>query len=234
MSIDFKKSFFNEQREHAVADGQSITEEGQFLVFVPDGSGGIAVQPSAGAPGERPAGFSLTDAKKLLTDSVVEELVVPVGGGTVSLQANNLVTGSTRAHDFTNAADLTLGAGAPAAAGYQMDLSAGTVTFNAAEAGNTISMQYRYMPTMQEVQAKYHERSINARGQDLYSQVNVGKHSGRVFTSMYDSSQAYAAGDPVYSGAGGLLTSAAGGAEIGFISQEPGTDSAMLGIEFSL
>ena len=233
MAFDTTRSYFNDLRERAVADGAAVTEEAQVLVYVNSGGGTLAVAPSAGAPGELVAGFAITDALKVVTRSVVEELVVPTGGGTVSLQNQSLVAASTRAFDLTAAAALILTAVAPVAGEYQPNLAQGTVTFDAAEQGNSVRLTYRYSPTLAELLATDHERSINNRAQDLFSQVSVGGLEGEIFTSMFDTSVAYAVGDPVISGAGGLCTTAAGGTLLGVVSQEPSTADGLLGVKFS-
>jgi len=238
MAFDLNRSYFNDLRERPVLDGQSIAEEAQVLVYVDAGDGTLAVRPSDGTAGTDAAvgaaGFAITDALKLVTKSVVEELVVPAGGGVVSLRNTNLVTGSTRAFDVTAASALTLAASPPAATQYSVDLAAGTVEFNVAEAGNTVRVSYRYSPTLEELLATEHERSINNRAQDLFSQVSVGCMEGEIFTSMYDSSQAYAVGDAVYTGAGGLATTdATSTVQIGVVSQVPSVADGLLGIKFA-
>ena len=210
MAFDTTRSYFNDLRERPVADGASVSEEGQVLVYVTSGSGSLAVQPSAGAANERVAGFAITDALKLVTKSVVEELVVPTAAGALAL------TGA-----------------APAAGEYQPNLAQGTVTFNAAEAGNTVRVFYRYSPTLEEILATDHERPINNRAQDFFSSVSVGCLDGEIFTTMYDTSQTYAVGATIYSGAGGLCTAAAGGTALGFVSQEPSVADGLLGVKYA-
>lgn len=238
MSFDTNRSFFNDLRERPVLDGQTVAEEGSVLVYVDSGSGTLAVRPSDGTAGTDAAvgaaGFAITDALKLVTRSVVEELVVPAGGGVVSLRNTSLVTGSTRAEDLTTPATLTLIATPPGAGQYSVDLAAGTVEFNVAEAGNTVSVRYRYSPTLEELLATDHERSINNRAQDFFSSVSVGGLEGEIFTSHYDASQAYAIGDAIYTGAGALATSDnTSTVQIGVCSQVPSVTDGLLGIKYS-
>lgn len=238
MAFDTNRSFFNDLRERPVLDGQTVTEEGACLVYVDSGSGTLAVRMSDGTAGTDAAvgaaGFAITDALKVVTKSVVEELVVPAGGGVVSLRNQALVAGSTRAFNVTGAAALTLAASPPAAGEYSVDLAAGTVEFNAAEAGDTVRVSYRYSPTLEELLATDHERSINNRAQDYFSTVSVGGLEGEIFTSHFDTSQAYAIGDAVYTGAGGLATSdATSTVQIGVVSQVPSVSDGLLGIKYS-
>ena len=234
MAFDTTRSFFNDLRERPVLDGQVVAEEGQVLVYVDSGGGTLAVQPSTGAGGELVAGFAITDALKYVTRSVVEELVVPAAGGVVSLRNQNLVVGSSRAEDLTTPATLTLNnPGPPAAGEYSTADPAGTIEFNVAEAGNTVRVFYRYSPTLEEILATEHERSINNRAQDYFSSVSVGGLEGEIFTTMYDTAEAYNVGDVVLSGAGGLATTAAGGTALGVVSQVPSVADGLLGIKFS-
>lgn len=232
MAFDLTRSYFNDIRERAVAAGANITEEGQLLMYVDAGDGTLAVQPSAGAGNDRVAGFAITDALKYVTQTVVEELTVPAGGGTVSLRNTNLVALNTRAV-ASGTGVLAENAGAPAAGEFQMNNAQGTITFNVAEAGQTVTVTYRYTPTLEEALATWHERSINNRAQDYFSSVGVGCMEGEIFTTMYDTTQAYAVGDVVLSGAGGRVTTAAGGVAVGIVSQVPGVADGRLGVKFS-
>ena len=106
--------------------------------------------------------------------------------------------------------------------------------FNAAEAGNSVSARYRYSPTLEELLATDHERSINNRSQDFFSSVSVGGLEGEIFTSHYDASQAYAIGDSIYTGAAGLATSdATSTVVVGTCSQVPSVTDGLLGVKYS-
>lgn len=233
MAFDLNRSYFNDIRERAVASTATITEEGQLLMYVDAGDGTLAVSPTAGAATDRVAGFAITDALKYVTQTVVEELTVPAGGGTVSLRQNNLVASSTRAVASTTGV-LTAVGGAPAAGEFQMADAAGTITFNVAEAAQTVTVTYRYTPTLDEVLATSHERSINNRAQDYFSTVGVGCQEGEIFSTMYDTTLAYTVGALVYTGAAGLMTSAATSTVIvGIVSQAPSVSDGRLGVKFA-
>jgi hypothetical protein len=233
MAFDLNRSYFNDLRERAVAPAASITEEGQLLMYVDAGDGTLAVQPTAGAGTDRVAGFAITDALKYVTQTAVEVLTVPVGGGTVSLRQNNLVASSTRAVASVTGV-LTAVGGAPAAGEFQMAIVAGTITFNVAQAGETVTVTYRYTPTLDEALATWHERSVNNRAQDYFSSVSVGGLEGEIFTTMYDTTLAYTVGALVYTGAAGLVTSAAASTVIvGIVSQVPSVADGKLGVKFS-
>jgi hypothetical protein len=232
--FDLTRSYFNDIRERAVHSAATIAEEGTVLVYVNAGDGTLAVQPSAGAGAEVVAGFAITDALKYATNVVVESVVVPAGGGAVNLRHAGLVASTTRAYNVTDAAALTAVGGAPAAGQFLMNTTNGTITFNAAEAGDTVTVTYRYTPTLEEALATHHERSINNRAQDFFHSVSVGCLEGEIFTSMYDTTQAYAVGATVYSGANGRATSAAGGTALGVVSQTPSVNDGLLGIKFHI
>jgi len=232
MAYDLKRSYFNDLRERAVAAGAAITEEGQVLVYTDAGDGTLAVQPSAGAASEVVAGFAITDAMKYATATVVEELVIPAAGGNVSLRNTNLIAGDELVFDLT--APGAMSSPLAGAGTYTLNAAQGILTFNALDAGHSVRVTYRYTPTLEEVLATEHERSINNRAQDLFSSVAVGAQEGEIFTTMYDTSKAYAVGDDVMSGAGGLATSAAVGTKLGFVSQVPGVADGRLGIKYHL
>lgn len=231
--FDLNRSYFNDMRERPVADGTTITEEGQLLVFVSDGAGGVAVALSAGTGAERLAGFAITDALKATTETVVEQVVVPAGASpTVNLKHTNIVNASQRVVASTTGV-LAEVCPVPGAAEYCLDDSTGIIEFNVAQAGETVTISYRYNMTLEFILNKYHERSINNRAQDFFSSVSVGCLDGEIFTSMYDTSVAYTAAGAVLSEAGGLVTSAAGGVAVGMVSQIPSVDDGLLGVKYN-
>jgi hypothetical protein len=233
MAFDLNRSYFNDLRERAVSASATITEEGQLLMYVDAGDGTLAVAPTAGASSDRVAGFAITDALKYVTATLVETLTVPAGGGTVTLRQNNLVASSTRAVGSITGA-LTATGGAPSAGQFQVAIVAGTITFNTAQAGETVTVTYRYTPTLDEVFATWHERSVNNRAQDYFSSVSVGGLEGEIFTTMYDTTQAYTVGSLVYTGAAGLVTSSATSTVIvGIVSQVPSVSDGRLGVKFA-
>ena len=232
MAFDLTRSYFNDIRERAVAASFSVAEEGQVLVYVDAGDGTLAVKPSAGVAAEPVAGFAITDALKFATQTVVESLTVPAGGGTVSLRNTNLVAANTRAVASVTGVLAEVG-GAPAAAQFQMNNTTGTITFNVAQAAQTVTVTYRYTPTLEAAMATFHERSINNRAQDFFSTVSVGGLEGEIFTTMYVTTVAYTVGAALYSAAGGLVSSAAGSTKIGIVSQVPGVADGRLGVKYS-
>lgn len=232
MSFDLNRSYFNDLRERPVAPGVVIAEEGQLLIYVDAGDGTMAVRPSLGAAAEPVAGFAITDALKYATKTVQEVLTVPAGGGTVSLRNTNIVAANSRAVASVTGVLAEVSA-APVAAQFQMNNTTGTITFNVAQAAQTVTVTYRFTPTLESTIMTDHERSINNRAQDFFSSVSVGGLEGEIFTTMYLTTAAYAVGAVVYSGAGGLITSVAGGTVVGFVSASPGVSDGRLGVKFS-
>jgi hypothetical protein len=222
--FDLKTSYFADLKERPVAPGASITEEGQLCVYVDGGAGEMAVQPCTTGAGQALAGFAITDAMKKLTDVVVETVTVPASAPYTS--------GSTRATASTTGV-LTLD-DASASGEYAVALTNGVVTFHSAQAGETVTVQYRYTLTMQESLSRFHERSVNNRAQDYFATVTVGCHEGEIFTSMYDTSAAYTVGASIYVAAAGKVSSAVSGAPIGFVSKVPSTGDGLLGVKFDL
>lgn len=238
---DTTRSFSSDLKERAIAASATISEEGQCLIYVDAGDGTFACSPSTGtaadyatsAENSLVAGFAVTDALKVATNSAVEEFTIPAAAPyTVQLRNQNIILADTYVYNNTAAAVMAQACPLPAATQRCIDL-AGLVTFNAAEAGNSVSVQYRYDLTVQEVMEIFHERSINNRAQDFFSSVSLMAGEGEIFTTMYDASQAYAPLANIYSGAGGLLTSAAGGAVVGIVSSVPSVDDAMLGVKYT-
>jgi len=227
-------SYFNDIKERAVLAGASITEEAMALVYADDGAGGVAVQPSTGAAGEQFAGFAITDALKVVTEAYQETSRVPaVAPFTLQLKNLNILTPTfVRVYDSTAAAVLPDAGGAPAA-GQSWTQSNGLVTFNAAEAGNSVVITYRYTLTAAQIQDKYHGRCVNNTAQDYFSTVSVGCDDGEIFTSLFDTSQAYVAGvTNIRLGSNGILTSTGVGEIIGLCTKIPNDDDALLGVKF--
>lgn len=233
--FDLTRTYYNDAKERKVAAGATISEEGQLLVYVDGGDGEFAVQPCAAGAGQSMAGFAITDALKHLTVTVVETVTVPAGGGSVSLSNTNIVSGSERLVASTSGV-LAENCPTPGAVEYCLVDATGLVTFNAAQATETVTVTYRYNLTLQQSLELYHERSINNRAQDFFSSVSVMALEGEIFTSMYDTAVAYAIGALVYPAAGGKMSSAAGGASnaVGFVSKLPNATDGLLGVKFSL
>jgi len=239
--FDLCRSYFNDIKERAIAPGQTIAEEGQLLVYVSDGAGGIAVQPCAAGAGQKPAGFAITDSLKYATMPMIETVTVPASGPyTVTLKNAGIVNASPRAYNNTASSVMVRDDAADTSGDFGVNTTNGVVTFHSAQAGASVTIQYRYNMTLAQATALFFDRGVNARAQDYFSSVSVGCLEGEVFTSLYDTAVAYTAGAALYCAAGGLVSTAAVGAAIGIVTQVPTAGdlsmngAAMLGCKFNL
>lgn len=227
--FDTQRSYFNDLREKPLAPGASVLEEGQCMVLVSDGAGGLAAKPSAGAA-DLFLGFAITDAKKVLTDVVVETFNIPaVAPYTVNLRNSGVIIAEMRVFNNTAVAVMLPICPAPGATQY-CATAAGLMTFNVAEAGNSVTVTYRYNLTFAQIMEKFHQRAINNTAQDFFGSVAVGCLEGEIFTSMYDASVAYTIGGAVNSGTDGKVTSAAVGSAVGVVSKLPSVSDPFLGV----
>lgn len=231
--FDTTRSYFGDMKERAVHAGATIAEEGTLLRYLSDGAGGVDVDVcTSGA--QRIAGWAITDALKVTTETVVETVTVPAGGGSVNLSHTNIVAASERVVASTTGL-LSETCPVPGAGAYCITDATGAIAFNVAQAGETVTVAYRYNLTLFDIINKYHDRSVNNRAQDYFSSVSCGCLEGEIFTSMYDTSVAWTILAPVYPGANGLITTTAGGATaIGFVSQVPGVTDALVGVKYSI
>jgi len=230
-------------REFPLAAGANVAEEGQLFVFVDDGAGGSAVQPSAGAAGERLAGFSSTDAFLHVTRSLVEDATVPAAAPlTVQLENTNLVGAAgtdIRVWDVTQAINLVFNV-AVGVGQFNVNYATGVLTFNANEASDVLEITYRYNLTVNEALTRYQDAGVHRYAQQFFAQLAVVGGHGIIYTNQYDAAQAWAIGDQVFSGAAGQLVGAGPGTLVGVVHATPEvgqTDSdrpGMLGVRFEI
>lgn len=230
--FDTERSFFNDLRERPLAAGAVLAEEAQAMVLVSDGVAGSAVQPSAGSGGELFAGFAICDAKKVATEVVVETVTVPSSSPyQVTLRNSNIIVAESRAYNNTSSSAMALTCPTPGATQYCVTL-AGLLSFNAAQAGDSVTIFYRYNLTLAQAMEKFHQRNINNTAQDYFSTVALGCLEGEIFTSMFLASDTFALLANVYTGAGGKLTTTATGALVGYVSKLPTTTDPLLGVVY--
>ena len=188
--IDIKRSFYTWSDTQQIATGYTVAEEGQGLVAVME-DGIEKVKPNDGTSGDF-VGFAMFRQQDFTTAAVVEEHVVPSAGPyVIELGKSNLIGtvgalgAQIRCYDETNGNEL--GEALVSAAGdFVVDITAGTVTFNAAEAGVTVKVYYRYNLTVAEAKLHYYEAPTNHPDPNYFTQVGVGKGKGRLFTMYYD------------------------------------------------
>lgn len=239
--FDLNRSYAVDLKERPLAAGVTVSEEGQCLIYVDDGAGGVACALSTGGVADydgvdpmksRVAGFAITDKLGVLTETAVEEFTIPAAAPfTVQLRNQNIVLAQTYVYNLTAAAAMAQLCPVPGAGQRCIDVT-GLVTFNAAEAGNRVRVVYRYTLTAAQVVEKFHQRSVNNTAQDFFSTISLFCDTGEIFTSMFDAGVAYNPLDPIYSGAAGLVTSAAGGAYLGLVSKVPSVDDPLLGVKW--
>jgi len=235
--IDIKRTFYTWSDTQEVAAGQTVSEEGQGLVAVME-NGVEKVMPSAGGAGEVVVGFAMFRQTAFSTAALVEDHIVPTAAPyVVELGKQNLIAGQSRVLDVVAGTDLAVAAAPPAVAAgeFLMNDAAGTVEFNAAEAGKTVRVFYRYDLTVTEALQQFYEAPINHPNPNFFSQVGVGKGKGRVFTMIYD--QAVDWSDPAVVPAlmaGGMLTDGGAGPVVpnARVVNVPSPTDPYLGIEF--
>ena len=237
--IDIKRTFYTWSDTQPVATGKTVTEEGQGLVAVME-NGIEKVMPSEGLAGEKIVGFAMFRQKTFSTAALVETHVVPTAAPyVIELGKRNLLAGQIRVYDSVLATDLTPAAVPPVVAPteFLVDLPNGTVEFNAAQAGDTVKVFYRYELTVAEAIQQFYEAPTNHPDPNYFSQVGVGKGKGRVFTMYYDQSVDWsgAAVAPAL-GLGGMIVDGGVGPAIpsARVVQVPSPTDPFLGIEFLL
>jgi hypothetical protein len=231
--FDRSKSTYSSNRSYNVLAGATIAAEGQAMIAVDNGLGGIAARVATGAASEKFIGFSRTDNIRVTTEVVVESIVVPAGGGLVNLKHGQIVSGSTLAYNVTGAVALTQVGVAPAAGEVQFNITNGTITFNAAEAGDTVTVQYRYNMTVEQSKLKHRNSLPNNIATDYLSIVGVMGGEGTMYTDQFDPSVLFTSLQTVRLGANGLTNTGAG-TIIGYVTQVPSVSNSMLGVKFTV
>jgi len=236
MSYDLKRSHFSIILEKEVLPGEVLTEEGVLLTASLDPATGTEkVAATAGLATDVVAGFAIRDNADNATTSEVEELTVPSAPNplVVQLSNNNLVATQVRVVAETTGA---LTEGNPANAGeFSANDATGVLTFNAAEAGQAITVTYRYNLTVAEARLKFFQRNINNEASALFGQVGVGHGHGEIFTDQFDASVDWASAATINSGAGGQVTSGGTGVELDArVISVPNVNNPLLGIAFDL
>lgn len=231
--FDRNHSVYSSVRSYDVLAGAVIAAEGQAMVAVDNGVGGIAVKVAAGTSGEKFVGFSRTDNIRVSTEVVVESITIPTGGGVVNLKHGQIVTGSVLAYDVTTAAALTQVVSPPAAGECSLNLTNGTIEFNTADAGDVVTVQYRRNLTLEESKLKYRNSLPNNIAVDYLGVVGVMGGEGQMFTDQFDSSVNFTILQAVKLGANGL-TNTGVGTTIGYVTQVPSVSNSMLGVKFTV
>jgi len=224
------KSKIVQSKEFPVMTGSTITAEG--LALIQQLSGGVEyVLPSAGGGTEIFMGFSYGEVFTPATKSVQETLVVPAAGAvTLTLLHAPLTDTQVSAYDVTNSVIQTLGN--PAVVNQYTCVS-GLLTFNAAKAGTTMRITYRYSPTAEELVASDSVRITSFSASEYITSIGVIQE-GEVYTDQFNANRDWSAATGVKTMAGGLLDNQAGaGTTIScVITHVPDANFPYLGIRF--
>jgi len=210
--------------ERHVATGQTVTAEGQALVFNTTAGG---VQPSAGVANEQFSGIAI--AQQLTPLAVPEyESLVPNASNQITLKHTPL-TGTLFVYDTTTSTVQT--AGTPSTVVNNYSIATNVITVNVAQGTDTMRIGYRYSPTTLEATILL-QGNIPAGGSASLQLNSVGViQTGDVFTSEFDTSINWATATSVTLGANGLFTVGGTGVTVpAVIISVPSVTLAYLGL----
>ncbi len=236
-TIDLKKTWFSRTIEKAVRENYTIATEGRALISEVV-SGDQVVRMSAGASTDAWLGISMSDTWTMATWPDFQDLAIPAAAPyMLQLNRTNLFgsagTPSVYVYDVTAAAAGTEVTTLTGTTGqFLVDYALGQITWNVADTGHSVEIQYRYNLTVAEVEQRFQQAHVNSGAGAAFNQIGVGIGPGELFTSEFDSSQAYTTGVLVYAGALGVITSNNAGSvvTIGRVIKSPDSESSMLGI----
>lgn len=246
MSYDLKRTHFSLQLERKVTTGSVVTEEGVLLMAVLDAATGQeTVQLSAGASTDVIAGFAVRDNADNATTSVVETGTIPASGTLqIQLSHTNLVAstpgdGSTaqlRVVASTTGLLTKVDGASPSAGEVGCEPVTGLLTFNAAQAGQTVVLTYRYNLTVAQARQVFYQRNINNQAGALFGQVSVGMGHGEIYTDQFDATADWSAlGVSIRAGANGQLKASGSGPVLDArVISIPNVNNALLGIAFDI
>ncbi len=237
--LDLTRTTFSRTFEKEVKVGSTIHAEGRLLQ-AEIVAGAEVISECSAAASERLVGFSLMSM--ITPDEVpnVEEGTVPSASPyTIQLDRTNITPGMVRVYDVTGATDLTETGGAPSGGQFQCVDATGLVTFNAAEAGSSVVIYYRYNPTVMEARMLHYEPQINRDSHAVYTRVGVGCGKCQVYTSEFDPKEDFttvAVGTSLTNTVGGLLgLSGSTDLPVGSrVISVPSAGDPWLGIELSI
>lgn len=161
-----------------------VLEEGTALVHVLEG--GISrVQPSTGGANEIFMGMSLGRPTLPVIVPYLETVKVPASGAPEVTLARSLNGSEIRATRVEGNTRTTLTAGNPGTTANTYSVSGNKLTFNAADAGKTFDLAYRYAITYQEAIFRY-----NFDGYGYDNRTSIGAigvvSTGILYTDNYD------------------------------------------------
>lgn len=248
---DLTRSIWETKRIYPLSAGTNIAEEASLMIQAA-GATSVEAAVSAGVADEVPLGVALLSFIKGTTFTKYEMGVVPtVAPYTFQLNRANLVNdgaglAEAYAYDVTNGAAIPIvafpgppGAGPPPEA--MIDPLTGLMTFNAALAGVSFYVRYRYDMTVVEKEALIRSSHVNRGADEQFATTSVGVGRCRVYTTMYDASCEWelltqnGAGNSPCLGPNGLWSTVnvnATGTPFGRVISLPTVDDPYLGIEY--
>ena len=222
----FDRTRILESLEKPVVVGSTVTAEGQPVVM--DVTGGV--KPAAATATDKFYGVAWSQQLTITALPYYEVVVAPVGGGVVNLSRTNLYT-ATAAISPTK----TISYAGPAAPGtVYINITNGTITFDAADAG-TYTLSYRYEPTTVEVMTVQGMIPAGGSAQFATGSVGVIRH-GEVYTTEFDTTLNWAtiaAGGYVLAVKNGLFVAYVGANAAAVLSAEAAGASVVPGGEIT-
>lgn len=223
-----EKSDFTFPHEKDLAAGVAVSAEGMLLVGVME-NGVEKVAPAAGAASEVAVGFSLETRLYVDKEVGAKEITVPATAPyTVQLPVGGLITGQVRIPG------MTVGV---VADGVFAFTAAGLLSFDAAQAGEKLTVFYKRTLTMVEARELYREGFLhNSRAFEVYGKVGVIAGKGIIYTDQIDMGADFTAGGALKTMAGGLVTVGGAGAALPAhvrVIEAPSLSSPFLGLEFN-
>jgi len=230
--INFNFSRFDRSTTRAVNPANLIAVEGAPLVV--DNSVDNGVKVTVGGAGEIWSGISISQQNTLTQSGYVDQLTASTSATpTTNLTYAVAATGTIYVYDNTTASSLTVQTAASPATGFiQYTVGSTLLTLNSAQAGNSITVYYRYNLTA--AQSVGLQGTILPGG-DSGAILNVVGVliAGDIYTDQWDASVAWTTNPVVVTlGTTGLFTVGGSGIKVpnGRVIHAPTSDDPFLGL----
>ena len=198
--LDFSRVSIVESREYPVQTGYTVTAEGQGLSLDYTTAGVVALRPTAGDATDTFIGASLAQQ---LTITEFPEIISFVAADVTYTVPHTPIGGSILVFNDTAGTAIVFNA---AVATGQYNLVGNVFSFNAAQVGAAIRIQYRYVPTTLEALSLQGDIPPGGAANLLLNTMGVIL-KGQIATSYFDSSVNWQVATPVLrTGAAGRLT----------------------------
>jgi hypothetical protein len=237
--VDRNRSFYEKLIEYPLASTNNYTQDGDAMIFtVESGINQQVVDRCAGAAYEKFAGVAMSDYRRITDFVDVQEGTVPLAGAyTIQLKkGSNVVAGTFNIVDSTGAGYTDTSPVAPSAATeYAVDAN-GVVTFHSGAAGKVVTIRSTYTPTQVELSSRFPAPAFVQRGQTFLNQVAVAVGHCEIFTTQYETADAWALNEQVYLGASGKFDMGAGTNRmvVGRVISLPGVGDPYLGVQYNV